>query len=95
MFGTDQMKDLPRSNQMMQTPHQLLHAGVPVVPMNIQNVDIGGPEALEGGLDGDVHGFRAVARVLDFLRDGGVGALPWGGVLGRLKGVQRYKFGGQ
>lgn len=37
---TDQMKDLPSSDEMMQTTHQLLHACVPIVPMDIQDVDI-------------------------------------------------------
>jgi hypothetical protein len=49
----------------MQGIHDLLDGGIVVPPMNVQDIDIGGPEFLEAGVDRNVHAFGIVPYVVD------------------------------
>lgn len=37
--------------------------------MHVEDINVGGAEALEGGCEGDVEGFGGVADVVDFVSD--------------------------
>lgn len=67
----------------MQSMHDFLDTGLPVPPMHIKEIDVVGPELLQGSFDRKVHGLEIVSRVIDFLDDLVVARLEVGGVLGR------------
>lgn len=53
----------------MEGLHYFLDARVPIPPMKVQEVDIGGPELLQRSLEGNVQRLGVVADVHDLLVD--------------------------
>ena len=76
-----QVEHFPLSNDMMKGPHYFFNAGVPVPPMYIKQVNVRGPQFLQGCFQGYVQGFSIVSSVHDFLLNIGFPTLEVGGVL--------------
>ena len=66
----------------MESVHHLLDTSGIVPPVNIEQIDVGGPELLQGAFDGEVHGLHVVAAIQYFLLDGAVAKLGIVRVLG-------------
>ena len=66
---TYQIQNLARDDEIMQPVHHLLHGGVQVPVVEVQDVDVGRAELLERRFDGEVQRLGVVAYELAFLRD--------------------------
>jgi len=52
----------------MQGPHNLFDTRIPIPPMDVEQVDIIGPESLEGLCKGKLQRLGVVSRKEDFVR---------------------------
>ena len=59
-----QIEHFSLGDQVMKRVHDLLDRGGPIPPVHIQNVDVRGPQLLEGRLDGDVEGLCVIPGVI-------------------------------
>jgi hypothetical protein len=84
-----EVQDFALDHEVMQAIHHLFDAGIPVPPVNVQNVDVGRAQFLETGFDAGMHGLDVVSDVVRLLSDGVVSALVVGRVLN--VGVNEWK----
>ena len=59
----------------METIHDFFYGGIPVPPMDIENIDIVGPQFLERRLEGDVQGLQVIPDIRRLLFDTVVASL--------------------
>jgi hypothetical protein len=64
---TYEVEDLARKDEAVEGLHQLRNAGGEVPPVDIEEVDVGSVESLEGRLNTDMQGLEAVSGELDLL----------------------------
>lgn len=62
-----QVKHFPLHNQVMQSIHDFLNTCFIIPPMNIQDINIVGPELLQACVDTEVERLDVVADVVDLL----------------------------
>jgi hypothetical protein len=66
---TYEVEHLARKDEAVKGLHQLRNAGGEVPPVDVEEVDVGSVESLEGPFNTEMHGLEAVSRELDFLGD--------------------------
>lgn len=66
---TYKIDNFSRQNQSMQSTHHFFDAGVPIPPMDVEKVNVGGAQFLEGFFDRDMHGLGVVSDIHNLLLD--------------------------
>ena len=71
---TYEVENLARDDEVVATVHHLLDIGDIVPEVDVENVDVGGAEAFEAALHGEVERLDVVAGVVDLLLEGFIDA---------------------
>ncbi len=59
-----EVQDLSLHYQRMQAIHDLRHRGLKVPPVNVEDVDVAGPQTFEALGDGDVKNFEIISNLI-------------------------------
>jgi hypothetical protein len=79
---TYKVHDLTGKYQSVESVHHFLDAGRVVPPVNIEQIDVGRPELLQGTLDSEMHGLDVITAIQNLLLDSVVAKLSVVRVLG-------------
>ena len=64
-----EVEDLAGRDEMVQAIHDFLDTAGVIPPMQVEDIDVVGSELLEGSMNGNMHRFEVVARVMHLLLD--------------------------
>jgi hypothetical protein len=75
------MEYLSRGNEVVQAVHEFFNACIEIIPMDVEYVDVGGPQVLQRGIDRKHHVLWTITHKINLLTDGTVMFLPGRGEL--------------